>query len=213
MPFREKYDTDSVRDYVWNCIASDDQQTRIWAWSFNHRHPDPRAKDRFFNALHGKDRSQGGEDDLLRWGLIPDKPVYDDKAEVELLIGLLDPDGWAAKGKGAFEYHGMYAPPWTGDGRPYIIDALRTREVTRAAPELLKVLQEKGEGTGHLVEQIGPVLVEFKYKEAIPELEKIAVSKELFQPKRMSIGPVKAHDDNEVRKLAADTAKKLRELK
>ncbi|MCE9568279.1 MAG: hypothetical protein K8U57_40280 [Planctomycetes bacterium] len=209
MPFREKYDRDAVREYVWNCLASDYGFIRFKAWEFIMRHPDPRAKDRYLNALHGMDREQGGEDAGLRWYLFPGKTVYDEKQEIGILIDLLKSDSWVAKGDGEPPRDG-FPPPWWPDGRPTVVRLLHSRKITQAAPALLKLLQEKGQGAGYLVEQIVPVLVAFKYTEAIPELERIAASKPIGNvPQDPDRHPYAVGGHKAVQKLAVDAAKKL----
>lgn len=209
MPFREKYDLAAVREYAWNCLASDDEAIRGKAWAFMIRQREPRAKDRYLNALRGMDRDRGGEDARLRWQLLSEKPVYDEKQETDILIDLLKPDGWAAKGEGYPPRDG-FQPPWFPDERPAVVELLRRRKLDRAAPVLLKVLQEKGPGAGYLVESIAPALVDFKYAEAIPELERIAASKPLYEdPEKVKLHPYAIGGHEAVKKLAAEAAKKL----
>ena len=89
-----------------------------------------------------------------------------------------------------------------------MISVLHQRKVTRAAPTLLRVLEEKGPGAGYLAGQIIPALADLGYKKAIPELERIAAS----QPgrgQRADLHPYALGDYKTVRQLAADAIKRL----
>lgn len=205
MPVREKYDKDSVWDYVWNCLESKGP-ARLEAWMFVIRTKDPRAEDRYFKAL------EGGEPPSIRLELLPrDKPIYDERRESDILIGLLDSKSWLAKGEGQSPPDGN-RPPWWPDGRPKVIYTLHQRKVARAAPALLKVLEEKGRGEGYLAEQIIPALADLGYKEAIPELERISLAK----PKSGEMSeahPYTLSDYRSVRELAATALKRLNDPK
>lgn len=209
MPFREKYDAENVRDYGFNSLSIDDPKLRQQAWGFIYRSKDPRAKDRFLNGLKGLSREMGGEDHSLRWyALLSEEPWYDAKRENEILIRLLDPDSWAAKGEGQLLPPGI-PPPWWPDGRPHVIRILHERKIAEAAPALLKILQEKGAGKGYLVEAIIPALVDFKYKAALEELASIAASK----PVPEGTHPYALITVERVQELATDAIARLRERK
>jgi hypothetical protein len=202
MPVFEKHDRESVREYAWNCLDSQGR-VRLDAWLFMLRTKDPRAEDRYFQLLE-----TGGDDPHVRWHLLPgDKPTYEEKRENNALIDLLGPESWVAKGEGQMPPSG-HVPPWWPDGRPHVIQTLHDRKVVRAAPALLRVLEEKGPGAGYLAEQIIPALADLGYKEAIPELERVAASKP--EPgQRENLHPYALGGYKAVRRLAADAIGKL----
>jgi hypothetical protein len=205
MPVFEKHDRESVRGYALNCLDSQGP-VRLEAWRFVLRTKELRAEERYFKAIEG-DEAPG-----IRWHLLPgDKPIYEEKRENNVLIHLLEPDSWVAKGEGQPPPTG-YPPPWWPDGRPHVIRTLHQRRVERAAGVLLRVLEEKGPGAGHLAGQIIPALADLGYKEAIPELERVAASKPasggLDQLHPHALGYYKS-----VRQLAADAVKRLRDAK
>ncbi len=132
--------------------------------------------------------------------------VYDEKRENDILIDLLKEGSWVAKREGNPPPPGEH-PPWWPDGRSHIIDTLHRRKVDRAAPALLKVLEEKGPGQGYPAEQIIPVLVDFKYKRAIPELERMVASKPAPHGRR----PYALVDHKAVQALAIKALVKLKD--
>lgn len=94
MPLREKVELAAVREYAWNCLDAN-SSVRLDAWQFMMRTKDPRAKERYFEALASYEAPG------VRWHLLPgDKPIYDKERENDSLITLLEPDSWAAKGDG-----------------------------------------------------------------------------------------------------------------
>ena len=209
MPVFEKHDRESVREYAWNCLDADGM-VRYEAWHFMLRTRDPRAKERYFDLLAG----WGDEHPGIRWSLLPgEKPIYDEKRENDILIDLLEPDSWVAKGEGQIPPAGE-VPSWWPDGRPIIIGLLHQRKVERAAPSLLRILEEKGPGGGYLATVIIPILVDFGYKKAISELERIAAS----EPPSGRLDEHHPHGGGDVslkykdvRRLAADAIKQLKE--
>jgi hypothetical protein len=207
MPVLEKHDRESVRAYAWNCLDADGP-TRMSAWGFMLRAKDPRAADRYFDALAEGSR----EPAYVRWLLLPgERPVYDEKRETTLLIYLLEPGSWVAKGEGQ-PPPTCVPPPWWPDGRPEVIRVLHRRKVVPAAPDLLRVLQEKGPGGGYLAEQIIPALADLGHTEAIPELERVAASRP--EPGRADgPHPYALNDYRAVRRLAADAVERLRRTK
>lgn len=203
----EKHDCEWVREYAWNCLSSKGP-ARPLAWQFMLRTKDKRAEEVYFEAL-----TTGGEEpEHIRWQLIPgDTPVYDEKRENKFLLAMLDQDSWVAQGKGNPPPPGG-VPPWWPDGRSVVIRPLGKRKVKEAGPALLKVLQEKGEGSGYLAADIIPALVELEYTKAIPELEKIAAHQ------HKSTKPTDSHPHTSgscetIRKLADDAVKRLNEWK
>lgn len=204
VPALERHDCASVRDYAHNCLDSDGP-VRLAAWQFMFRTKDPRAADRYFDAL-----GEGGkEPPYVRWSILPgDRPIFDEKRENTLLLYLLEPESWVAKGEGQPPPLGP-VPPWWPDGRPHVIRSLHQRKVAAAAPGLLRVLEEKGRGAGYLAELIIPALADLGHKEAIPELMRIAACEPgPGQPGDRhphALGGYKA-----VRQLAADAVIKLR---
>ena len=204
----EKHDPGSVKEYAYNCLDAEGPAVRAAAWGFVVWTKDLRSQERYFALM-----SDGSKVlQHYRLGLLPgDKPVYDEKRENDLLIDLLRPDSWVAKGEGQIPPPG-FPSPWWPDGRPVVIRTLHTRKVARAAPALLDVLTEKGPGAGYLAKQVIPVLADFGYKDAVPELERIAASKP--GPGRSeNVHPHTGTGWKAVRQLAADAIKRLNEAK
>lgn len=203
----EKHDCEWVREYAWNCLSSKGA-ARSLAWQFMLRTKDKRAEEVYFEAL-----TTGGEEpDHIRWGLIPgDTPVYDEKRENKFLLAMLDPNSWVAQGKGRPPIPSG-VPAWWPDGRGDVAHSLGKRKVKDAGPALLKVLQERGEGSGYFAADIIPALVEMGYTKAIPELEKIAA----YRPE--SSKPTDSHPFTDgsyesIRELASDAVKRLNDAK
>ena len=205
----EAHDKTFFSDYAIKCLDLEGP-LRIEAWRFLIRAKDSRAKDRYLLALAGKDP---GTPANVRWALLPndDKAIYDEQKETEILIDLLKPESWLAKGEG-ITIPKNNNQPWWPDGRQFAIRAIQRRKIITAAPALLKVLQEKGKGEGYLVERIAQVLGDFKYKEAIPELELIAVSKPA-SGKLEEKHPQAQRNYKQVQELATSTIKRINDPK
>jgi hypothetical protein len=166
MEFRGRYDYDQAADYALECLKSKDAKLSLEAWSFLLKHKEKRIQDEFYRNLRGECEGTPCTYVIRR------EPVFDAEKEVDLLIALLAPDSWMALDKG------YPARPRTirnipNDERYFVIDALAFRKAKRAAPAMFKMLVEKGPGRAYFAGQIVPILAEFGYKEAIPELKRI----------------------------------------
>jgi len=126
----------------------------------------------------------------LRWDIVDALTKIGGEDVVDAFIKLLAPDSWAAKGQGLVHPPG-FTPYWWPDGREHIIRALGKLKAARSAPALLKILREKGEGKAYLGEFIIPLLGEFHYAKAIPQLERILTTPDLggFPKGRPSLDP------------------------
>jgi HEAT repeat protein len=111
----------------------------------------------------------------LRWNILEILTSIGGEDVVDVLIGLLAPDSWVAKGKYAVHPPGPPLSCWP-DERWKIIRALGELQAKRSAPVLLKVLQERGEGRAYLAAFTIPLLGEFNHQEAIPILKTILAS-------------------------------------
>ena len=129
------------------------------------------AKPRLLEKLHT-------EKSPVRYEIVGALAEIGGEDVVDAMIKLLAPDSWAAKGRYLQTWPG-FPPYWYGDGRTSIITALAMLKAKRSAPALLKVLQEKGNGKGYLGEFIIPVLGDFGYAEALPELKTILATGEI----------------------------------
>jgi HEAT repeat protein len=160
----------AVADFAVESLKHKDEAIRIPAWEFITRHRGAQrlapARELFFKAL------AGGESPKVRWHLLTEEPVFDRDQEADVLIGLLRPDSWAARGDGRIPPPGA-TPPWWPDGRDLVIPILGKRKVQRAAPALVNVLAEKGPGRGYLGHLILPILGDLGDKEAVPELKRV----------------------------------------
>jgi len=172
MPIREKFEIDAVRVFARDCLDGGEGVSEP-AWQFVLRTKDIQVKDRYYKILRGEDATKPA---TVRWNILPGKePIFDKDDEARILISLLKPDSWVARGKdrsGGFWVDLL--PPWWPDGRNEIVQIIRDRKLFSAAPALLAVLKEKGAGGGYFADEIVPTLAEFRYKEAIPELELLA---------------------------------------
>jgi HEAT repeat protein len=115
------------------------------------------------------------EKSILRWDILEALTSIGGKDVVDLLIGLLAADSWAANGKYAVHPPGP-KPPWWPDERPKIIQGLRKLQAKRSAPTLLTILQEGREKGTWLAFFTIPLLGELGYQEAIPTLKAILAS-------------------------------------
>ncbi len=207
VPILEKHDPGSVKEYAYHCLDSDGW-VRSYAWSFVLGTKDARAKDRYFDAL----TVEGKETPYIRWQLLPScQWTYDEKREIDLLIDLLKPTSWVAKGEGNPPVS-CEAPAGWPDGREGVIRGLHHQKVKRAAPAILEVLLEKGPGVGYFAETIIPVLGDLGDKDAIPELERIVASKP-GPGEREDLHPYTHTGYPGVRKLAADAIQRIKDAK
>jgi hypothetical protein len=161
---------DAIATFALDSLKHKDEAIRIPAWSFIIKHRGAQrlapGKEPFLRAL------AGGESPRVRWHLLTDAPVFDADKEADILIGLLRPDSWAAKGEGRV-YPPGGTPPWWPDGREVVVPILGTRKVKRAAPALITVLAEKGPGRGYLGHLVIPILGDLGDQEAVPELKRV----------------------------------------
>jgi len=169
-PYVSDVHFNAVADFAIASLKHKDEAVRIPAWTFIVKHRlsqrlEP-AKEPFLKAL------AGGESPRVRWHLLTEVPVFDAEKEADILIALLRPDSWAAKGEGRVYPPGGTAP-WWPDGRELVIPILGKRKVKRAAPALITVLAEKGPGRAYLGHLIIPILGDFGDKEAVPELRRV----------------------------------------
>jgi hypothetical protein len=217
IPLLEKHDPDSVREYARKSLDCKEEEIQIKAWHFVLRAKDEKVKERYFEVFDGKRVVP----DRVRWALIPGyAPYFDEERENTILIALLDPDSWAAKGKGLEPQDGP-GNAWSGDGRVVAVRLLRARKVAdrksftnTAAPGLLKMLQQRGKGQGYLADLILPLLLEAEYATAVPELERIAES----TAKNGRVDETHPYSTqsltyDQIRNLAGEAAAKLKEKK
>jgi HEAT repeat protein len=169
MRFRGQFDYDAVLMFAVASLDSETYEVRQAAIRYAGQYKEPRSRDKLLELLNN-------DAPPLRWEVVDALASIGGDAVVDALIKLLAPRGWAAKGLGLVPPDSR-PPPWWPDGRPYIIEALRKLKAKKAASALLMVLQEKGEGRGYLAAQIVPALVEFEYREALPELQQILTSR------------------------------------
>src|SRR5262245_3982481 len=118
--------------------------------------------------------------------LFPD-PVFDAEKEADILIGLLKADSWVAKGEGRAHPPGFPPPEWP-DGRDQVVEILGHRKVKQAAPALVALLAEKGEGKAFFGYRVIPVLGDLGDKDAIPELKRVLAA----EPEDLRRGHVSA---------------------
>jgi HEAT repeat protein len=168
MRFRGKYDYAATLDFALASLKSRDDDVRSQAVRYLGQHKEERARDALLAKLNT-------EVPRLRWEVVDALTEMGNDSVVNAFIKLLAPDSWAAKGEGLLPPEGK-APPWWPDGRPRIITALRHLKAKSAAPAFLKLLQEKGPGKAYLGSFLIPALVEFGYRECIPELKKIVAA-------------------------------------
>jgi HEAT repeat protein len=160
----------AVVELAFDGLTHADASIRKQAWGFIIERRQAQAlapaRDRFFQAL------EGDEFPSVRWCLLTDAPVFDAEREADILIALLRPDSWAARGVDRVLPSGG-TPPWWPDGRELIVPILGSRNVRRAGPALVTLLAEKGPGRAYLGHLIIPILGQFSEREAIPELKRI----------------------------------------
>jgi len=153
-----------------NGLQHKDESIRKQAWGFVIQHRSAQAlaqvKERFLKALAGDELPS------VRWSLLTDTPVFDAEKEADILIALLRPDSWAARGVKRI-YPPGGTPPWWPDGRELVVGVLGKRKVKRAVPALVNVLAEKGPGRAYLGHLIIGILGQLGDREAIPELKRI----------------------------------------
>lgn len=170
VPYVTDMQFNAVASFALDSLEHKEERFRREAWTFVIRHRGGQvlapAKERFLKALAGE------ESPAVRWGLLSEAPIFDAEKEADILIALLRPDSWTAKGAGRVLPPGGTAP-WWPDGRELVIPILGKRKVKRAVPALLGVLAEKGPGRAYLGHLIIPILGQFGDKEAIPELKRI----------------------------------------
>ncbi len=172
--FHARFEFDAVAKFALDCLDSKDAATRSEAWSFvvvnaKSKAVSP-AKERYLEALAGDEVPQ------LRWWVLVRDPVFDAEKEADVLIGLLKPDSWAAKGDGRMPPLGGLPPGWP-DGRNMVAEILGHRKVKRAAPAIIALLAEKGEGKAYFGYSVIAVLGELGDKAAVPELKRILAAK------------------------------------
>ncbi len=174
VPFHKNFEFNPVAEFAIGCLDSKDAGTRAQAWGFvlanSRAHALDPAKHRYLKALAGDETPQ------LRWGLLVREPAFDADKEADILIGLLKPDSWVAKGEGRMPPPGGTAPEWP-DGRDTVVEILGHRKVKKAVPALLALLAEKGEGKAFFGHTVIPVLGDLGDKAAIPELKRVLSAK------------------------------------
>ena len=172
--FHARFEFDAVAKFALDCLDSKDAATRSEAWSFVVVNAKSKAvapaKERYLKALAGDEVPQ------LRWWVLVRDPVFDAEKEADVLIGLLKPDSWAAKGDGRMPPLGRLPPGWP-DGRNMVAEILGHRKVKRAAPAIIALLAEKGEGKAYFGYSVIAVLGELGDKAAVPELKRILAAK------------------------------------
>jgi HEAT repeat protein len=173
-PFHKRFEFDEVAKFALDCLDSKDAGVRSEAWSFVIVNAKSKAlapaKERYLKALAGDEVPQ------LRWWMLIQDPVFDAEKEADILIALLKPDSWVAKGAGRLHPPGGTPPEWP-DGRDQIAEILGHRKVKRAAPALVALLAEKGAGKAFFGHTVIPVLGNLGDKAAIPELKRILNAK------------------------------------
>jgi hypothetical protein len=173
-PYLARSDFDAAAKFALVCLDSKDAAIRSPAWGFVVRNARSEAvapaKERYLKALAGDEVAQ------LRWWLLVQDPVFDAKKESDVLISLLKPDSWVAKGEGRMPPDGGLPPGWP-DGRDRVAEILGHRKVKRAAPALIAVLAEKGPGRAYFGYHIIPVLGDLGDQASIPELKRILAAK------------------------------------
>jgi len=191
MEFLGKHDYDRGADYALDCLKSTDEEIRRKAWRYLLRHKEKRVKEEFFRNLEGKCEFPPC------YAVIRDEPVFEAQREEELLIALLDKNSWAAQDRG-FPKRQKLVQFMPNDERYFVLLALQARNAKKAAPALMPVLQAHGPGRGYMGALIIPMLADWGYKEAIPELQKILS----IDAREMRPGPY-GYTGTGVKKLAA----------
>lgn len=182
MEFMGKHDNDRGADYALSCLRSTDEKLRLKAWGYLLRHKEKRVKEEFFRNL------EGSSDFPPCYEVIRGESIFDGQREIGLLIALLDNDSWAAQDRG-FPKRPRLARFMPNDERMFVVLALKARNAVKSAPKLLPVLQAQGPGRGYMGALVIPMLADWGYKEAIPELKKIlAIDKKLMRPGPYGMG-------------------------
>jgi hypothetical protein len=190
VPFYEPLAFGTVARFALDCFEGKGNDARSHAWGFVIRNAKSKAvapaKDRYLKAL------AGDEEPAIRWGLLAREPVFDDGKEADILIELLKPDSWAAKGEGRLPPLGHTPPGWP-DGRNFVADVLAHRQVKRAVPALVALLAEKGEGKAYFGDTVVPILGDLGDKAAGAELKRVLNAKpEDYVPNLASAKHLKA---------------------
>lgn len=170
MKFRGEHDYAAALPFAIASLESRDSWVAANAAHYLGRHKEATARKPLIAALNTTTPD-------ARWTVIHALASVGGEEAVDALIPLLDKASWAAEGEGQIPPCGI-TPPWWPDGRPEVIEALRTLKAAKAAPAMLKVLREKGEGRAFFGGYIIPFLGEYGGLECVPELRRIAASDE-----------------------------------
>jgi hypothetical protein len=166
---------ESVEKLSLDGLTDKNIDNRIQSWSYILGHAKAPAfasvKERYLKAL------AGDELPAVRWMMLTDAPVFDAEKEADLLIALLKPGSWAAKGEGRIPPNG-WAPAWWPDGRDHVVEAIGHRKLKKAVPAFLELLAEKGQGKAYFGHAVMPVLGDFGDKAVIPELKRVLAAKD-----------------------------------
>jgi hypothetical protein len=170
MQFRGKHDYEAALPFGLTSLDSKSDDIVGQAVRYLGKHKEAKARESLLKKLNTAAPR-------VRWDVLDALTEIGGADVVDAFIKLLDKDRWAAKGEGLLPPEGG-TPPWWPDGRPRVIEALRTLKAGKAAATLLTVLQEKGPGRAYLGAQIIPFLDDYGGPECADELKRIAFAKD-----------------------------------
>jgi HEAT repeats len=166
MRFRGKHDYAAAFDFALGSLDSKSDDVVAQAVRYLGQYKEAKAREPLLKKLNTAAPR-------LRWEVLDALTRIGGEGVIDAFIGLLKKDSWAAKGEGQVPPPGR-APPWWPDGRPRVIEALRTLKAAKSAAALSDVLREHGPGRAYLGSFIIPFLGDYGAPECIPELNRIA---------------------------------------
>jgi HEAT repeats len=166
MRFRGKHDYAASLDFALVSLDSKSDEVVAQAVRYLGQYKEPKAREPLLKKLNTAAPR-------VRWEVLDALTQISGEGVTDAFIGLLKKDSWAAKGEGQLSPPGG-VPPWWPDGRPRVIEGLRTLRAGKAIPAAVAVLQERGQGAAYLGSFIIPFLGDFGGPECLPELKRIA---------------------------------------
>jgi HEAT repeat protein len=165
MNFLGRFDYQRFLDFTLASLDSKDEEVRRKAIEFLGHHKETKATKKLLKMLNEEKREYLRADILQSLTKIGGNEVADG------LIPLLALNSWTAKNGALFGPEGD-RNPWYPDSRVAIIWTLGKIKAKKAAPNLLEILKKEGTDKSYFGLFIIPLLAEWGYTEAVPELKK-----------------------------------------
>ena len=200
MRFRGKYDYRESLPFAMESIHSRVPRIAIQALQYLAEH-------RERTAVPGIENVFQVSPTLVRLEGIDALGLIGGEEAVDLLLSLLEPDSWVARGEG-MPFSDGASNPWRPDGRARVVAAIGRLKPAKATMPLLRLLRERGPGRGYMGSVIIPVLADIGDARSVPELRRIVAYSGPFARELVDAAGLKALAADAIRKLEPDRSNK-----